>query len=385
MHPSPRLAASIVLVMLLLACALGGWWHWGRTPADLPVAAAQAVPATVAATDTGAPASSPATPGAPTAQDACAKEMSALQRRRFEELARIGSPDAVIGRSMLEPMLPTLPVGPVTPPLRETDAELAAAVRSYPQDADLAWYHANRCLNDPACDAGPAVDHLLAVEPDNLAGWLLAVREARRARDEVVMQATLEAAAGAADYEPRIVDGFQRVRDVLKDVPLPASCDTPKLRREWAATQQSTEPPSPSDLAAVIAMALSAAQVPAYGEARGACVDQPAGTRSQARLGACRQVFSKIAEGNALIDHSIGTSMMAELTAGTAEHARWQEQKRRVAWLITNQPALDNSVAAAVRRWNEGEVPAMQRELAAKGLWPPPPSWSSEAGGARTR
>ena len=61
------------------------------------------------------------------------------------------------------------------------------------------------------------------------------------------------------------------------------------------------------------------------------------------------------------------------------------EQKRRVAWLITNQPALDNSVAAAVRRWNEGEVPAMQRELAAKGLWPPPPSWSSEAGGARTR
>lgn len=385
MHPSSHLAASIVLVMLLLACALGGWWHWGRTPADLPVAAAQAVPATVAATDTGAPASPPATPGAPTAQDACAKEMSALQRRRFEELARIGSPDAVIGRSMLEPMLLTLPVGAVTPPLLETDAELAAAVRAYPQDPDLAWYHANRCLNDPACDAGPAVDHLLAVEPDNLAGWLLAVREARRARDEVVMQATLEAAAGAADYEPRIVDGFQRVRDVLKDVPLPASCDTPKLRREWAATQQSTAPPSPSDLAAVIAMALSAAQMPAYVEARDACVEEPAGARSHARLAACRKVFSKIAEGHALIDRSVGTAMMAELTAGTPEHARWQEQKRRVAWLFTHQPALDNSVAAAVRRWNEGEVPAMQRELAAKGLWPPPPSWSSEAGGARTR
>ena len=76
---------------------------------------------------------------------------------------------------------------------------------------------------------------------------------------------------------------------------------------------------------------------------------------------------------------------MAELTAGTAEHARWQEQKRRVAWLFTNQPALDRSVAAAVQRWNEGEVSAMQRELAAKGLWPPPSSWSSEAGGARPR
>lgn len=308
-----------------------------------------------------------------------------MHRRRFEELAGIGSPDAVIGRSMLEPMLLTLPVGAVTPPLLETDAELAAAVRAYPQDPDLAWYHANRCLNDPACDAGPAVDHLLTVEPDNLAGWLLAVREAARARDEAVIQATLEAAANATDYQPRIVDGFQRMRDVLKDVPLPASCDTPKLRREWAATQRSTAPPTPSDLAAVVAIAVSAAQVPAYVEARGACVDQPAGTRSQARLMACRQVFSKIADGNALIDHSIGTSVMAELTAGTAEHARWQEQKRRVAWLFTNQPALDRSVAAAVQRWNEGEVSAMQRELAAKGLWPPPPSWSSEAGGARPR
>lgn len=385
MHPSPRLAASIVLVVLLVACAMGGWWHWGRSAADLQAAAAQAAPATVTATDTGAPASPPAAPGTPTAQDACAKEMTALQKRRFEELAGIGSPDAVIGRSMLEPMLLTLPVGAVTPPLLETDAELAAAVRAYPQDPDLAWYHANRCLNDPACDAGPAVDHLLAVEPDNLAGWLLAVREAARARDEAVIQATLEAAANATDYQPRIVDGFQRMRDVLKDVPLPASCDTPKLRREWAATQRSTAPPTPSDLAAVVAIAVSAAQVPAYVEARGACVDQPAGTRSQARLMACRQVFSKIADGNALIDHSIGTSVMAELTAGTAEHARWQEQKRRVAWLFTNQPALDRSVAAAVQRWNEGEVSAMQRELAAKGLWPPPPSWSSEAGGARTR
>lgn len=385
MNPSPRLAASIVLVVLLLACALGGWWHWGRTPADLQMVAARAIPAAVSAADRGAPASPPATPGTPSAPDACAREMSALQRRRFEELAGTGSPDAVIGRSLLEPMLLTLPVGAVTPPLRETDAELAAAVRAYPQDPDLAWYHANRCLNDPACDAGPAVDHLLAVEPDNLAGWLLAVREARRARDETVMQATLEAAAGAADYEPRIVDGFQRVRDVLRDVPLPASCDTPEFRREWAATQRSTAPPPPSDLAAVIAMAVSAAQVPAYVEARGACVDEPAGTRSQARLMACRHVFSKIADGNALIDHSVGTSVMAELTAGTAEHARWQEQKRRVAWLFTNQPALDSSVAAAVQRWNEGEVPAMQRELAAKGLWPPPSPWSSEAGGARTR
>lgn len=308
-----------------------------------------------------------------------------MQRRRFEELARIGSPDAVIGRSMLEPMLLAVSVGAATPPLRETDAELAAAVRSYPQDPDLAWYHANRCLNDPACDAGPAVDHLLAVEPDNLAGWLLAVREARRAGDETVIQATLEAAANAAHYEPRIVDGFQRMRDVLKDVPLPASCDTPKLRREWAATQQSAAPPTSSDLAAVIAMALSAAQVPAYAEARAACVDGPAGARSQARQAACRKVFSKLAEGDALIDHSVGTSVMAELAAGTAEHARWQEQKRRVAWLFTNQPALDSSVAAAVQRWNEGEVSAMQRELAAKGLWPPPSSWSSEAGGARPR
>lgn len=307
MSPSPRRAASIVLVVLLVACAMGGWWHWGRPPADLHAAGAQAVPATVAATDTSAPASPPATAGAPTAQDACAREVSALQRRRFEALARIGSPDAVIGRSLLEPMLPTLSAGPVTPPLRETDAELAAAVRSYPQDPDLAWYHANRCLNDPACDAGPAVDHLLAVEPDNLAGWLLAVREARRARDEAVMQATLEAAANAADYEPRIVEGFQRARDVLKDVPLPASCDTPKLRGEWAATTQSTASPTPSDLASVVAMALSAVQVPAYVEARGACVDGPAGTPSQARLAACRKVFSKIADGDALIDHSVGT------------------------------------------------------------------------------
>src|SRR5690606_40586774 len=124
-----------------------------------------------------------------------------------------------------------------------------AAVRAYPRDPDLAWYRANRCRTEPACDAGRAVHHLLEVEPDNLAGWLLAVREAARARDEAVIQATLEAAATATDYQPRIVDGFQRMRDVLKDVPLPASCDTPKLRLEWAATQRSTAHPTPTDLA----------------------------------------------------------------------------------------------------------------------------------------
>lgn len=323
--------------------------------------------------------------GASATEDACAKEVSALHRRRFDELAPIGSPDAVIGRSLLEPMLLALNAGPVTPPLRETDAELAAAVRSYPQDPDLAWYHANRCLANPACDAGPAIDHLLAVEPDNLAGWLLAVREAKRAGGEAVMQATLEAAANAAEYEPRIVDGFQRMRDVLKDVPLPASCDTPASRRERAAATGSSAPPMPSDLAATIAIAVVAAHVLPYAGLREACLSGPGEALPQARVAACRRVFAKIADGDALIDHSIGASMMAELTTGTSEHPRWQEQKRRVAWLITNQPALDSSVAAAVRRWNEGEVPAMQQELAAKGLWPPPPSWSSEAGGARPR
>lgn len=372
--------AAVVFILLVLAGA-DLWWRHGR-----PLSEAMAAQANLKAASMGAAARlRPASPhsddgeAAATAEDErCAQDTKAVYAALFEELGDRHDPDAMIVRATLALMLQTDEHGVGGSPRYTRSALMAAASAEHPDNPDIAWYRAKHCFASEGCDRGAAIDRLLVLEPDNLAGWLLALREAQGANNEVAVQTTLDAAAKAGYYDSRMGDTFLRVHGVLKERPWPASCMTPGFLREWANMARSDALPTPSDTAAITAVALASAEMPAYAAVRDACIGKQGAALPQARSEACRSVFGKIADGDMLIDRMIGDAMMVQLTAGTAEHEHWRERYRQARWLMANQQKLESDFPHVMRRWTEGEVRVMQQELAARNLWPAPSDWLPE-------
>ena len=299
----------------------------------------------------------------------------------MEALAKAADTDSRIARALLA-MSPTN--GPAEDELDTGLSMLKGAAQAAPGDAEAAWYYARYCAGDDDCDATEATAALVALEPDNLDGWLLALQLAQKRGDEAGVAKALEGGAKARYFDQRSGDSFMRATRALADLPVSPACSTPDyaefLRDVWKLERQ----PRAEDFAMAQGMIAAMNELRAYAPLREACSVTQVARLGAGRGKACRSVLERLSNGDLLIDRMIGETSMVELTAEAKDGEYWRERLRRTHWMSEQARFLKPDFDAGMRRWSEGEVPTMQSELAAVGKSLPPADWLPSSERARS-
>ena len=377
----PRCTAFVAL-LVLLGVGLFLWLRQAPAPAGnerrpsfgageahVPETMPQSVNAGMASVASTAP---------DTAFTRCHVAWRRTQEPRLQALRERTDPDSMLTHALLAGVVhPQAASGPSKTGSMST--WLASAAAAAPDDPEIAWFHMLHCAESEGCDRKAALERFLAMEPDNLAGWMFAMSDVQRDDDAAEQRAAFEGASRASYYDARDGDGFVRRFDALRDAPLPAECVGAGVEAAWKATAARDIPLTPEHMALVPVIAVIAAELRPYAALRDACRrgdDQP---MPQERVVACRAIMEKVAGGRTLIDQVIGTGLMTELSRGTQDHASWQERMRGLRWLQQRQMELPFDAEALAQRWSGDEVAVTKRQLADVGLWPPPPDWHPEA------
>ena len=373
--PQQRIAL-VAIVLLLLAGAAAWWWLPGAASPSPPFASKDHLPKEVT------PATRPATidetneaseqDGLGSAVEPCEQAMREQRSRRMEALGKAADTDSRIARALLA-------MSPANVPAEDEVVTglsmLKAAAQAAPGDAEAAWYYARYCASDGDCDATEPTAALVALEPDNLDGWLLALQLAQKRGDEAGVAKALEGGAKARYFDQRSGDSFMRATRALADLPVSPACTTPEfaefLRDIWRLERQ----PRMEDLAMVQGMMAAMNEMRAYAQLREACGVEQVDRLGAGRGNACRSVLQRLSDGDLLIDRLIGETTMAELTADTGDGEHWRERLRKTHWMAEQVRSLKPDFDTGMRRWSEGEVPTMQSELVAVGKSLPPTDW----------
>ena len=376
MKMPPQRIALVAIVLLLLAGGAAWWWLPGAASPSPPFASKDHLPKEVT------PVTRPATidetneaseqDGLGSAVEPCEQAMREQRSRRMEALGKAADTDSRIARALLA-------MSPANVPAEDEVVTglsmLKAAAQAAPGDAEAAWYYARYCASDGDCDATEPTAALVALEPDNLDGWLLALQLAQKRGDEAGVAKALEGGAKARYFDQRSGDSFMRATRALADLPVSPACTTPEfaefLRDIWRLERQ----PRMEDLAMVQGMMAAMNEMRAYAQLREACGVEQVDRLGAGRGNACRSVLQRLSDGDLLIDRLIGETTMAELTADTGDGEHWRERLRKTHWVAEQVRSLKPDFDTGMRRWSEGEVPTMQSELVAVGKSLPPTDW----------
>lgn len=307
----------------------------------------------------------------------CEEDAHQATRARWETLGRSSDRDDRIAHALLANMFDDN-AGESTRLL----GELSAAS---PEDADLLWFHATRCQRKHGCDAHAAGERLVAAEPGNLANWLVVLSQAANnagtTNDDAALDGLLARAAQSRYYAQRHVDAFLRTYQSLRDLPVPASCNTPDALAGRRLMQQmgvrGLEGSMQSgEMALTTAIAAMTTYMPSGGRIDLLCPSTESLPR--ARMQSCRSIAALMADGETLLDQALGLGMMVRLTEGLPEHeaAQWRERYRQHRWLMEQRDmAFELDMSTAYARMTEGEARTHQAELQRQGRWPPPADW----------
>ena len=385
MKMPPQQIALVAIVVLLVVGGVAWWWLPGAASLSPPPSSGSSAPKGVA------PATRPAAldeadealdnVGLSSALEACDQATREQRRRRMETLGKETDTDSRIAKALLA--------------MSSTNASaedgmetglsmLSATFQAARGDAEAAWYYARYCASDGECDATEATAALVALEPDNLDGWLLALQLAQKRGDEAGVAKALEGGAKARYFDQRSGDSFMRATRALADLPVSPACTTPEyaefLRDIWKLERQ----PRAEDFAMVQGMMAAMNELRAYAPLREACGVAQVDRLGAGRGNACRSVLQRLSDADLLIDRLIGETTMVELTADTGDGGHWRERLRRTHWMAEQARSLPLDFDTAMRRWSEGEVPTMQSELAVVGQSLPPADWLPSSERARS-
>lgn len=370
-----RIALAAIAVAMLVVVA---WWYWpqSRQPASPSPPSADTAFATPKASHArprrrGDPVriDSRDAPGTGPDSIRCSQERLRRLQTRLDDLKHPATPDQVIQHVLLTIML-SLQVPDETGPGRVA-RELDAARRRWPDNLDLAWLSAQHCREQSGCDHDAALRHLLALDPENAAAWLLAMQTARLRGDDAGYGRLLHRAAASSIYDPRIGVIFLQARVLLASMPQPTYCVDQANAVEL--TRLLGHAPTTDDWAVAGASLLeSALGLPAYGGLSG-CNDssQPLPV---ARRRDCIALLARVADGDTLLEQNLALGLLIRLTGDGPGHAQLRERYRRLRWLWTQVPP-SGSPDYSARIWADGEVAALRELAIAQGRWPPPPDW----------
>lgn len=393
MQTSPRKTAVLILLTLLLLGALAWWWQ-SQAPAEQP-AAAPAKPGAAKMPEGSMLAAAQAFlrkkyPGLDVAAlqrdvEACEAQTEAVTRERWEALGRSSALDDRVVHALLADLQNRTPGEPVTG--GESSRLLGVLVEEVPDDVDLLWFRTAHCSE--GCDRRAAKERLTQAEPDNLATWLSLLSEVSSddsvAANDPVVDALLERAAQSRYYEQRYVDTLLRIYQAYQGMPVPPACNTRGMRMARNVMRDMgmhglSESMESDEIALTLATTGMALSLPSSGGLYRLC--RAENGLSPARLASCRAILTKMAEGEALLDHGIALGTMVRLTEGMPadEADRWRERYRQFRWLLHQQTEMAYSfdTKKAFDRMVGGEARMLQAELQAAGRWPPPADWQPD-------
>jgi hypothetical protein len=184
---------------------------------------------------------------------------------------------------------------------------LTRATLVAPARADLAWLSILICRQVSACDPGPEVARLRALDPSNGAGWLNAVARANTSGDEAARNAVLSELARTerADiYWTTLI--FHMTR---------ALADTRKISLEEA-------------LAAVIGV-VAAQTIPAYSATSSLCKGER--LNNDEVVQDCRRVALAFEQGDTFITEMIGLAIAQRVWPADSPEWKAAAEQRRVS------------------------------------------------------
>jgi len=365
---SPERWRAIATALLLVVLSLGAILTVGfvRAPAH-PVAAPGARASLQAERIVSAPPrniANPPTPSAPphfAPPSPCeAARTAALQAARAQ-LRPDAAADQAFNAALLDDVL-------AMQSLDSPDEDVWQQARArWPDDLDIAWLAARNC-HAPHCDEDAALDHLLALDGDNAAAWMLAMDTARGRGDATAYAALLHRAAAARIYDARVGVVFVHLQPLFAAMPT-ISC----ARDDVAVTHYLGHPPSHLEWAAAEASTMELAfEMPGVGalsDCRPVARAMPAAQRAD-----CLALARRLAAADTLLEHIVGLSLVVQLSPDGPQRDEARERYRQAHWLLFVAGRLPQE--HSIDPWlQQGEVNRLQARATAAGLWPPPPDW----------
>jgi hypothetical protein len=182
------------------------------------------------------------------AQMACNGAVANVLARRLTSAEVRDTPRLAAGAVLIAEHLRMVKAVSTQPTLSRTDVSaLERATRRFPDDALLARIYAARC-QAPGCDESAAFAHLVALEPDNLASWMLAPYDWRHP-SEAADDAWLTQAARTTYFDPGWSEVAFAVVDTAGPMPDLPVCDAPIRAIEPHLDRK----PQPADAISLIA------------------------------------------------------------------------------------------------------------------------------------
>ena len=92
----------------------------------------------------------------------------------------------------------------------------------------------------------------------------------------------------------------------------------------------------------------------------------------------CTAIATRMADSDTLIGQMFGLTVMAQLSARSADGAAWRERLRTRYWRSVQILRHPHQIRDLSQIWRAGEVATFDERLKAAGLDRPPPEWLPE-------
>lgn len=251
-----------------------------------------------------------------------------------------------------------------------------AARRRWPASIDIAWQAARQCSGAYGCDEAGAERHLLALDADNAAAWLLAMEGASRRGQHALYDTYLVRAAKATRYAPPSGAMYRVLEPAFAAAPVPMHCMSQRGLERRAARLGHL--PTIDDLAGEMARLLEEAlntfdPGAAFAGCRSNFIPVPDYRRSN-----CAVVLAMVAEGATMGERETALPLLIPLLGDSSSGLEYRERYRRLLYLETIVEATRerNVLSDTVLPSNDFE--AWRQIAVAQQHWPPPRNWLPE-------
>ncbi|MDI1252223.1 hypothetical protein [Thermomonas sp.] len=251
---------------------------------------------------------------------------------------------------------------------------LMRAVELAPDKPDILFMAATQCRGGDACRGVQKA--LLAAAPDNMAAWLLEMSWAKMRNDPEASERAFERAAKATRYDTYAESALKALVEAYGGMPMPVECSSDAAK---AALRRATGMDHDFRmLDQALLMGNASRVLPAYNDIRVRCMPQPGKTMGAATREGCRNILTRMADGDTLIERAIAVSTMVQLAADDPDASAWRERYRGDRWMLAQLGNSDIQRILQPEDYWIDEARSLQAALEVLGRWPPPADWLPE-------
>jgi hypothetical protein len=378
--PAHRIALA-ALILLVLA-VIGAWW-WEHPTVEQTISPddpANALPGEVAMARPVR--ASPQVMSAAGDAEQCSIAMLGAFNVRARELAQRDDANSQLAYALAMPYETPADFERTDPVAmkRIIEKRLANEQRAFihaaelaPSRPDIMFLAAARCWGGDICRGVQKA--LLEAQPDNMAVWLYEMGWASGRNDPDASARAFERAGQATRNDTYADSALHVLVEAYGGMPMPVECssDAAKavLRRQTGMDQDF----SMLDQALVLASASRAGTLPAYNEIRLRCKPQPSVAMGATTRASCRDILTKMADGDSWIGRLIALGTMVQLAADDSDASAWRERYRGDRWMMAQLGSSDIQRLLQPEDYWIDEARSLQAALEASGRWPPPADW----------